>query len=168
MSHHPAPPVSPVLAGPLLRRLEPRRLVLWLVAERPLTGRLTLHEHDDTASREWALPGTHCRVLPLGQCAHLHLIDVALERPLPADSLVGYDLHLDGAGAIGDWAPHLLYPGQRRPDFVLATRRRRLFYGSCRKPHHPQRDGLARADRHLAEAPLSADHRPALPCSAMR
>src|SRR5690606_3292916 len=63
---------------------------------------------------------------------------------------------------IADWAPHLLYADQRRPAFVLHSRRRQLFHGSCRKPHHPQRDGLARADRYLAAEPASVSRRPAL------
>ncbi|MCH2555958.1 MAG: alkaline phosphatase family protein [Alcanivorax sp.] len=153
---------SPVLAGPLLRRLEAGRVVLWLVAERPLTGQLELWEGDDRAPRQWPLAEPHCQVVPLGERAHLHLIDLAPDPPLPDDTLIGYDLRLDGPGGVADWAPHLLYPGQTRPAFVLHRRRRQLFYGSCRKPHHPQRDGLARADRHLAADPASVSRRPAL------
>ncbi|WP_369302151.1 alkaline phosphatase D family protein [Pseudomonas sp. N2-5-1-1] len=146
------------LAGPLLRRLEPRRLVLWLVASRELSPTLRLHvaEH----SRDIRLDQGQCQVVPVGRHAFIHLIDVALDDALPLDMVIGYDLLIDNLG-IAEWAPHLLYADARQPNFVLHSRIHQLVHGSCRKPHHRADDGLLCVDRLLAEAHTPTE-RPAL------
>ncbi|WP_456025992.1 alkaline phosphatase D family protein [Pseudomonas capeferrum] len=147
-----------VLAGPLLRRLEPRRLVLWLVASRELSPTLRLHvaEH----SRDIRLDQGQCQVVPVGRHAFIHLIDVGLDDALPLDVVIGYDLLIDNLG-IAEWAPHLLYADARQPNFVLHSRIHQLVHGSCRKPHHRADDGLLCVDRLLAEAHTPTE-RPAL------
>ncbi|WP_416362618.1 alkaline phosphatase family protein [Pseudomonas sp. NFX183] len=147
-----------VLAGPLLRRLEPRRLVLWLVASRELSPTLRLHvaEH----SRDIRLDQGQCQVVPVGRHAFIHLIDVALDDALPLDVVIGYDLLIDNLG-IAEWAPHLLYADARQPNFVLHSRIHQLVHGSCRKPHHRADDGLLCVDRLLADAHTPTE-RPAL------
>jgi hypothetical protein len=147
-----------VLAGPLLRRLEPRRLVLWLVGSRELT--LTLRLQFAEQSLAIALDQGQCTVVPLGREAFIHLIDVPLDDALPQDAVIDYDLLVDES-PIAEWAPHLLYGNAQRPSFVLHRRIHQLVHGSCRKPHHPAADGLLCVDRLLADATL-AEQRPAL------
>ncbi|WP_165670453.1 alkaline phosphatase family protein [Metapseudomonas otitidis] len=147
-----------VLTGPLLRRAEPRHLVFWLVTTRPLQPVLLL-EASGQAQRH-SLDARQCRILAVGRHAHVHLIDLRLDAPLPQDTPIAYDLLIDGQG-IAEWAPHLLYGEATRPDFVLRSRIDHLLHGSCRKPHHPAPDGLLCADRLLAERPLP-EQRPAL------
>ena len=147
-----------VLAGPLLRRLEPRRLVLWLVGSRELA--LTLKLRFAGQSLAIALDQGQCTVVPVGREAFIHLIDVPLDDALPQDVVIDYDLLVD-ASPIAEWAPHLLYGNAQRPSFVLHRRIHQLVHGSCRKPHHPAADGLLCVDRLLADAPL-AEQRPAL------
>lgn len=158
-------PLPDVLAGPLLRRIEPQRLVLWLVSTRPLTLHLMLHPAS-APSRDIALDATTCQCLAVGRHAHVHLIDVTLETALPTDALIGYDLHIrqpDGSEAgIAQWAPHLLYDGEPHPGFVIKSRLDSVLHGSCRKPHHPAGDGLVRADSWLAERCTQPAERPAL------
>lgn len=154
-----------VLAGPLLRRLEPCRVVLWLATSRTLELTLTLHPPDDRPI-EIDLDSRHRQQLSVGRHAVIQLIDVSLKAPLPGDRLIGYDLriadgHSAGAG-IADWAPHLLYPGQQRPAFVITSRIDALLHGSCRRPHHPGEDGLARADAWLEPQHDRPEARPAL------
>lgn len=148
-----------LLAGPLLRRLEARRLVLWLVASRPLS--LTLELDWPDGSLRQTLDAQACRQLPLGRSAWLHLIDVSLPEELPADTLIDYDLRSAGQG-LATLAPHLLYPGRTRPAFVRRSRNDHLLHGSCRKPHHPSADGLALADHVLADSLAHPAQRPAL------
>jgi len=144
-----------VLAGPILRRALPDRLVIWLVGSRSLDLTLTLHLDDTkTPSQRLVLDSSLCRRLPVGERAWLHLIDVPLSTPLPCDRSIGYDLHIaeaadDTSRNIADWAPHLLHDGADRPRFVLRSRFDALLHGSCRKPHHPAGDGLVRADAHV-------------------
>lgn len=163
----PTPPSSlpPVLAGPILRRLEPARLVMWLVGSAPLNLMLSLAPIGGS-SRQIPLDATCCRVVPIGRHAYLHLIDVSLSEPLPQDTVISYDLILTqdcGAQAnIAQWAPHLLHKNATQPSLVLRSRSDNILFGSCRKPHHPSRDGLACADTLLAEHIENAEARPAM------
>ncbi|WP_373888741.1 alkaline phosphatase family protein [Massilia sp. ZL223] len=157
--------LPPVLAGPILRRLEPDRLVLWLVGSAPLDLTLVLAPREG-APRRLPLDTRRCRVIRVGRHACVHLIDVALPEPLPQDTIIEYDLVItqgDGSEAgIAIWAPHLLHAGAVRPNMVLRSRSDNILFGSCRKPHHPAPDGLARADALLAEHVERADERPAM------
>lgn len=148
-----------VIAGPLLRRLEPQRLVIWLVGSRalPLCFRLQLPSGE---TLDIPLDATHCQVVPVGRHAFIHLIDIALSHALPQDEIIGYDLLIDGLG-IAQWAPHLLYGDATTPSFVLHSRIHHLVHGSCRKPHHRADEGLLCVDRLLADARTPLD-RPAL------
>ncbi|MBT8767061.1 alkaline phosphatase D family protein [Metapseudomonas boanensis] len=147
-----------VLAGPMLRRLEARRVVLWLVGSRALA--LSLRFSFDGHSTEYRLEGDACRVIPLGRHAFLHLIDLHLDAPLPCDQQIDYDLRLGDEG-IAQWAPHLTYGAARQPSFVLRSRIDQLLHGSCRKPHYPSAEGLLCADHLLATGP-APEQRPAL------
>jgi hypothetical protein len=148
-----------VLAGPLLRRLEPQRLVMWLVGSRALALTLRLQvAQGETLDIE--LDASRCQVVPVGRQAFIHLIDVPLDDALPQDVSISYDLLVNGAG-IAEWAPHLLYPGAQGPNFVLHSRIHQLVHGSCRKPHHRADEGLLCVDRLLAES-TTVEERPAL------
>ncbi|TDX32895.1 PhoD-like phosphatase [Modicisalibacter xianhensis] len=153
-----------VLAGPILRRTEPGRLVFWLAASRPLSLCLALYPEGEPV-RHLALDG-HRDCLPLGTHAYIHLIDVRLEAPLPTDVLIGYDLFIGdrqaGQAGIASWAAHVLYKDETHPSFVIKSRIDSVLHGSCRKPHHTSRDGLARADAWLDERRTQAATRPAL------
>ena len=148
-----------VIAGPLLRRLEPQRLVIWLVGSRALPLSLMLQLPSGEAL-DIPLDATHCQVVPVGRHAFIHLIDIALSHALPQDEIIGYDLLIDGLG-IAQWAPHLLYGDATTPSFVLHSRIHHLVHGSCRKPHHRADEGLLCVDRLLADARTPLD-RPAL------
>jgi len=150
--------LPPVLAGPLLRRLEPKRVVLWLVASRELKLVMRL-QHAQGSTLDIHLHA-HCQIVPVGRHSFIHLIDVPLTDALPLDVNIHYDLFIDGCG-IAQWAPHLLYAGATLPDFVVHGRIHQLVPGSCRKPHHRADDGLLCIDRLLAQAPTVAQ-RPAL------
>ncbi|QCF26921.1 alkaline phosphatase D family protein [Hydrocarboniclastica marina] len=165
--------LSPMLAGPILRHVTNRRITLWLMGSCSLVLRLRLFlGSSDEPWCERTLTEQEVTRLRFGTFACLHLIDVELEAPLPADTRIGYDLGVSGAGSaaqnadgetwVADWAPHLCMPGSCRPDFVLRPRVDRLVHGSCRRPHSPAPDGLARVDQLLLEAGAEADKRPAM------
>ncbi|KRP69969.1 isoleucyl-tRNA synthetase [Pseudomonas paralactis] len=148
-----------VIAGPLLRRLEPQRLVIWLVGTRALTPTLKLYLPQGE-TLDIVLDEQHCQEVRVGRDAFIHLMDVSLSHALPQDELIGYDLLIDGVG-IAQWAPHLLYADATTPTFVLPGRINHLVHGSCRKPHHRADDGLLCVDRLLADARTPLE-RPAL------
>ncbi|SEM16186.1 alkaline phosphatase D family protein [Halomonas daqiaonensis] len=148
-----ASPLPEVLAGPILRRLSAERLVIWLVGSQPLELGMMLHPTGHPP-RRLTLNERRLQRLPLGQHAWLHLIDVALDTPLPRGVRIDYDLKITNDGgdsSIADWAPHVLHEGATYPAFVLADSHRRLLHGSCRRPHYDGPDGLVRADAWLAE-----------------
>jgi len=154
-----------VLVGPLLRRLEPGRLVLWLVGSTPLSFTLVLEPRGGDQQR-LVVDEASCRTIPIGRDAHIHFIDVTLPEPLPQDTLIDYDLLLtDVEGVeqgIAAWAPHLVHDGAAMPNMVLRSRSDNILYGSCRKPHHPSRDGLARGDDLIAGHVDQAGERPSM------
>lgn len=158
-----AAPIPLVLAGPLLRRLEAGRLVLWLVAREPLSLRLVLQPEGD-GPFSMAIEGDVCRRLQIGTSAWLHLIDVQFDEQLPVDRLIEYDLLIQRDGVelgITDWAPHLLHDGFARPAFVVRARYDDLLHGSCRKPHHASADGLVLVDSLIKEARHTPESWPA-------
>ena len=167
-----------VLAGPILRRVESQRLVLWLATSRAVQVQIEVDTGEGAPCQFRPIPGSPAyRLLKAGARLHYMLIDLALETPLPAGRWIGYDLALaptDGIDRTGtegganwqhwrDWAPELCYPDRATPGFVFAPRVASLLHGSCRKPHHDGGDGLTRVDRLLGEliATNAADADPA-------
>ncbi|TNF61734.1 MAG: alkaline phosphatase family protein, partial [Burkholderiales bacterium] len=163
-----SPPLPLVLAGPLLRRCTPTRLVWWLAVREPVRVRLQLVPEAGPGLERELVPGDPgCRLLSAGRHLHYLLIDVRLDDPLPQDCWIGYSLALRPVGAVDaawqdwtHWAPDLCYAGRASPGFVLPSRVRSLLHGSCRKPHHPGADGLVEADR-LLQSLLAQGARPA-------
>lgn len=156
----------------MLRRAMPQRLVMWLVASRPLELQLTLCTDD--LSQHHDLESATTR-LAVGRRAHLHLIDLPLDDTLPRDVRIAYDLayRVNAAGGVNaegkgtgwrsmrDWGKALCYDGEPLPTLVLRSRYDNLLHGSCRKPHHASPDGLVRADRWLSERHDDSVARPA-------
>ncbi|HET7313974.1 alkaline phosphatase family protein [Salinisphaera sp.] len=168
-----SPPALPtVLAGPILRRVEPNRIGLWLVTSAPIPLMLALYRDDDGQDNDQAAAPddridlhAHDRVVAVGRRAYVHLIDVDLEAagvvPLPGDAVIGYDLWLgERQASLVEHEPALCYEGEARPRFVLRQRLTHILHGSCRRPHHDSADGLARADRWLAGRRANPDDWP--------
>lgn len=157
--------LPPVLVGPLLRRLSPNRLILWLVTSQAVEMTLWLKPEGHVEQRH-VLSAEHCQTIAIGQHAWMQLIDLELSVALPQDTVIYYDvlIQLDANQTVGiaQWAPHLLYPSAQHAHFVLRHQADNILFGSCRKPHHPARDGLARADQILESSCSDQSTRPAL------
>ena len=146
-----------ILAGPMLRRSSPQRLVLWLAVREPVRARITI-DSGVGQPLDWVLaPGqAGWRCLTAGTHLHYLLLDLRFDEPLPQDRWIGYVVNLQSLAAPeGHWldcaelAPDLCYPGKTSLGFVLPSRVGSLLHGSCRKPHHPGGDALVEADRML-------------------
>ncbi len=147
------PELPLLLAGPVLRRVEASRMVLWLATSAPVRLRLRLD------GRVVALP--ECPSLQAGGRLFHHLIDAELSEPLVPGAWTPYTLEVADADAPGGWRdllatePGLCHAGQTRPGFRWEPNVASLLHGSCRKPHHGSGDeggagdGLAEADRLL-------------------
>lgn len=143
--------LPPVLAGPVLRRVQARRIAWWLAcSQAPARLRLTLLPEDGA-------PTTHSptvHTLRAGEHLAILLVDLELDAELVPDAWTGYRFefgHADGTWTALD-DPALCYPGRDTPGLRFAPQVRALLHGSCRKPHHAGGgDGLARADAHLEQ-----------------
>lgn len=147
-----------VLAGPILRRLEARRLVLWFATSQPARVRITL-DHGSGPQQHVVEPGTPaCRHLKAGERLHYLMVELKLDEDLPTNQWISWSPALqtlstdDNATWLDwhEWAPDLCYPERETPGFVFAPQVGSVLHGSCRKPHFDGGDGLAEADRLLA------------------
>lgn len=146
-----------VLAGPILRRVEARRIVLWLATREVARVRITLDTGNGPVEHVCE-PGTPaCLHLKAGESLHYLMVDLPLDEDLPENQWIAWNpaLQVDDVADAPwldwrDWAPDLCYPGRETPGFVFAPKVGSLLHGSCRKPHFDGDDGLAEADRLLA------------------
>ncbi|WP_295541462.1 alkaline phosphatase D family protein [uncultured Thiohalocapsa sp.] len=161
-----APPLPPIIAGPIPRRIGPDRIVLWLALSAPLDLRLCIYRAGDGAPLLAAdSPAATATQVRVGTHAFVRLIDLQPPAPLPVDELLEYDLRVTtahGEQGLADLLPDLCYPGHARPTLVIRSRLTDLVHGSCRKPHFDGPDALLRLDDLIAAAPADALARPAL------
>ncbi|MBE3557936.1 MAG: hypothetical protein IMW89_01755 [Ktedonobacteraceae bacterium] len=175
-----------VLAGPLVRRVEPRSVTIWLALKEAMrvTLRVYAKDHEDHLSLLFA--GTQ-QTIHLGD--HLHVIAVTARATLPELHLawgeiyyynlffqpvdqpdqfvLGSETHLLTPGVLaqdGEAAlQSLLYPGEPLPSFMLPPQdlnTLRLFHGSCRKPHGTGKEMLSALDSFLTATVGDRANRP--------
>ncbi|RDE25281.1 alkaline phosphatase family protein [Motiliproteus coralliicola] len=151
-------PLPKLLAGPILRRLTPDRICLWLVTSAPAELELELLPQGHPAQSHRLIdPSSGLRRLNASASLHYLLVDLPLQQPLPQDCWIDYQLSLRfiDSGPAADWQPltelaeGICYPGRQLPGFYLPSQVGAVLHGSCRKPHHPGADGLVEADRLL-------------------
>ncbi|WP_135079625.1 alkaline phosphatase family protein [Terasakiella sp. SH-1] len=147
-----------ILAGPILRRTDVHHIALWLVSTQELELRLYLNgTHYHCSNGDGRLTN-----LKVGPHLYFSLLDIKLDKPLPQDQWLDYQLDLKTDE--GDWqdivdiTPSLLYPGQSSLGFQLPGHIGSILHGSCRKPHHDSPDGLVEADRLIERLLQKQDH----------
>lgn len=176
-----------ILAGPILRRTEPRAVTVWLALKEPRTVTLRIFARDAVGDLVERFAGTR-QTVRLGD--HLHIVAVTArtstdEEPLAWGGLYSYDLffqqdasedrvseavpHLSTPGVLAldpssaDCLQWLVYPGHPLPSFVLPPQdlnQLRILHGSCRKPGGAGKDMLCALDTALAEANQDGANRP--------
>lgn len=155
--------IPTIIAGPIIRKLTPHQMVLWLVTPEPLQARVELYDQQDVLFSKAC--GGMTRSVRVGESAWIHLIDIQLDQALPEQRLLHYDLRLSlngGEKGLADLVPHLLYENESRPGFVLKTHLDHILHGSCRKPHYDSHDALLRVDQVIAESRAKPADSPAL------
>jgi hypothetical protein len=179
-----------ILAGPLLRRVEPQSVTVWLALKEPCWVTLRIYVKNDTGELVEYCNGTR-KSIRLGD--HLHIVAVTAHASagelLQWGELYYYDLffqteddentsgtsisetkaHLETPGILvtdpaqADPLDRLLYPGHSLPSFVLPPEdinRLRIVHGSCRKPHGVGKEVLSALDTLLASAIEHGKDRP--------
>ncbi len=179
-----------ILSGPLLRRVEPQSITVWLALKEPCTVTLRVYVKNDAGDLVELCMGTR-KSIRLGD--HLHIVAVTAhardEALLLWGGLYYYDLffqtgdhgstpdtpvpetaaHLNTPGILTadptqvDPLHRLVYPGHSLPSFVLPPEDinlLRIVHGSCRKPHGAGYEMLSALDALLASAIQQGKDRP--------
>lgn len=145
-----------VLAGPIVRRTTPDRVVVWIAATTFLDPpHLALYDGGAADAARIACDAEYYPVM-LGAKLVVYLLMARPRTPLRPGAVYGYDVLLNGRVPL--FAPgdleQIVLRRQRRPTFLLGRTRGtdiRLLYGSCRKLHGPPPDLMRAADERLAE-----------------
>lgn len=148
-----------ILAGPILRKVTPLSVTVWLALKNACTVTLTVYSSAGRA----LLTGTRAST-DIGR--HLHLVAVTADQvvgpttALAEGQVFSYDLSFTEAGsgtsyslAAASQNASLSYPGRSLPSFCLPpsdVNKLRIVHGSCRKPHGDGPDALALLDDLLA------------------
>jgi hypothetical protein len=70
--------------------------------------------------------------------------------------------HQQKVQSLAELIPKLCYEGHTSPVFCIKPTIDHLLHGSCRKPHHPQDDGLLEVDKKIKHSLTQVNNRPAL------
>ncbi len=179
-----------ILSGPLLRRVEPQSVTVWLALKEPCIVTLRIYVKNDAGDLIEYCMGMR-KTIRLGD--HLHIVAVTAHARAEALLLWGelyyYDLffqtedhastsgtlvpetsaHLDTPGILttdpaqADPLHRLVYPGHPLPCFELPPEDinlLRIVHGSCRKPHGVGYEMLSALDAILASAIEQGKDRP--------
>jgi hypothetical protein len=155
-----------VLAGPVLRRVEPDQVTVWIALREAQTVSLSVFAGGSGAGQP-ILTGQRATV-EIGDNLHVVAVTAQVNSPvLSPGTLYSYDLDLGGtalddAGGLKLTAggrADLAYAGTTHPTFSLPLKDMagvRLVHGSCRKAHAPGRDALTALDLMIEEAAKTA------------
>src|SRR5207248_1692691 len=177
-----------ILAGPMLRRTEPRAITVWLALKTPQVVTLRIYSRNEAGTLVQQLEETR-HTVRLGD--HLHIVAVTARatnqherlawgelysynlffqpdstperRGLETPASLGTPGILSHAPAAADPLHRLVYAGHPLPSFVLPAEdlnRVRYLHGSCRKPHGVGKEMLSVADAMLEEAAGEPTRRP--------
>ena len=167
-----------VLAGPLLRRAEPGRVLVWLATSRPVTvqGEILSLASGGGGDGPRRLGRGGGRRVGLGPRLFIHLVSILPDPAVgafPRNELLGYDLLVSDDAASGPprrlgelgllAGPRAVTLGDLPlPSFFLPARSAalNLLHGSCRLLHGHGEDALVAADELLAERARDLDRRP--------
>ena len=166
-----------IVAGPIVRRAEPRLVTVWLALKEARDVTLRVYECTPGGQLEQRMEGTRATIR-LGDNLHLVAVTVHMTGDEPGLSwgqLYYYDLffahtgldasepidHLATRGILStdpaeeDSLQRLIYPGHPLPGFMLpaaGVRDLRIVHGSCRKPHGVGKEMLSALDTIIATA----------------
>jgi hypothetical protein len=153
-----------LLAGPILRRTERRRVCVWVATSRPVEVTVSIHRlHHGGAPDDNALARAPSEAVAVGPSlfAHLAVVEPAGEDGFPTDELLAYDVAIEGAG-LGELASGIAYHGFSLPTFFIRERISTLnvLHGSCRLLHGKGEDAFGAADHILSERAHDPEARP--------
>lgn len=163
-------PLPLVLAGPIVRRVDPQRAWFWLATSVPVE--VTAWVKDASVHQDLGRASTTSMML--GRRLHIVLIGVEPAdspgqcTPFPTDKILAYNMQLQLGSGAEDWIldgeaalkqSDVALDPYSLPTFVIPERRKlpKIIHASCRKLHGIGDDALPRALRHVkirADQPL--------------
>lgn len=138
-----------LLAGPIVRRVEPRLVAVWVAASQPRSVKLDIWQGMVSAgTAEPPLATASRETLRIGAALHVAVVTARIEEPLAPLSpgtryaynvtLGGEDLAALGLLAATPQQPPLGYTAGLLPSFAtcpLSIEDLQLMHGSCNRPH---------------------------------
>ena len=165
-----------ILAGPILRRVEPDGVTVWLALKQSCLATLRVYTTENGKGIQidrLELQGSRSTV-QIGQ--YLHLVAVTAKPVgdllLQPGQIYAYDLDFGEAGSNLNQALHdrdnsvpttISYFEHRLPTFAMPPadlNHLQIVHGSCRKPHGDGRDALSILDGLIAQHASDANLRP--------
>lgn len=134
-----------IVAGPLLRHTCSDGFTVWCVSTDEITPSLALNGEQ--------VPTT-IDTVSVGERAFVHLLTATPGSGLKAGLRNSYDLAFSNDDQQSRWddeKKEACYPGERAFSFYWQPALTNVLHGSCRKPHHPEKDALTRVDSLIAE-----------------
>lgn len=170
-----------LLAGPILRRVEKDRVCLWLATSQKVQveGQIFIVDKNEKNNKEMGTEGQfplkcigkskkeRTEIVQLGKQLFITLLFIyPLSEQFPLDSILFYDVtigkkSLKNLGLL-DHENGITYPDMALPNFFLPSKMCNLLHGSCRKPHGPGDDTLAKADNLISKSADNSAKRPAV------
>ncbi|MGF1779025.1 alkaline phosphatase family protein [Vibrio nomapromontoriensis] len=137
-----AQPIAPLVAGPILRRVNPHEFSLWM-ASSVNPKRLVI-----------CLKQKNPRYFPVSYeqsyqvSSKLWIIQCHIPIELEPNASLSYDVYLDDIGnSVID--NNVLYSAHANIEFMVSTKADHVLHGSCRNPHHSSNDSLLTIDEQL-------------------
>ena len=169
--------IPTILCGPIIRRVEPSQVYIWIALSEPLNVGAKLYKtihssQNDSYRYELLTDKSMTKTVQLGNRLYIHLIKIIPHKEhFPTNTLLGYNLFFntgDNVLNLGDFQllshdnPNsIVYGNLDLPTFYISSgAKSNILYGSCRKLHGKGEDVLASADITLQESFLQLDKRP--------
>ena len=165
-----------ILSGPILRRVDPGSICIWIATSKPLQISAKLY---------------HIRSLPMHPAYTYHLVSeqsktervrfgrrlfiymikiIPVSGSFPSQTLLGYNLFFTSGSNTVDLSHYglldpgngsLVYGNLRYPSFFIPEgKHTNILYGSCRKLHGKGEDALAAGDMQIEETYEELEARP--------
>lgn len=173
-----------ILAGPILRRVEPTRVCVWIATSRALSVTGLVYEATVTKGGKQLGQGK-TNTIAFGEALHIAVVEItptskskspaSRNAPtFPVRSLLAYDLVLEVVGRDGKILGRqllssltssggtntLAYAPYSYPTFFMDDSSLNILHGSCRKAHGAGEDALACADTVLQQEVSDLKARP--------
>jgi hypothetical protein len=164
---HPPEKLPAILAGPIVRRANANQVCFWLITSQAYSFSVKLfNQKEQTSWFDEDLEPQHFSQVQVGTHAFVTLISLAPSSNIACGSEVSYNITLiDKEGSqqsLPELIPCLLYAEQSFPSFIVRHQIGHMLHGSCRKPHHPSKDGLLIVDQQIEQAVTNNTQRPDL------